>query len=80
MRRTQETMVGPEDLREALPRVDGVVKLPGLGSSVEIFRDRFGIPHVRAATEQDAFFAQGFVTAQDRLWHMEYDRKRGAGR
>ena len=80
MRRTQETMIGPEDLREALPRVDGVVTLPGLGSSVEIYRDRFGIPHVRAATEQDAFFAQGFVTAQDRLWHMEYDRKRGAAR
>ena len=80
MRRVQETMIGPEDLREALPRVDGVVKLQGLGSSVEIYRDRFGIPHVRAATEQDAFFAQGFVTAQDRLWHMEYDRKRGAGR
>ena len=33
-----------------------------------------------AENEHDAFFAQGFVTAQDRLWHMEYDRLRGSGR
>jgi penicillin amidase len=35
---------------------------------------------MKAESELDAFFAQGFVTAQDRLWHMEYDRRRGSGR
>ena len=47
---------------------------------MEIYRDSYGIPHVQASCERDAFFAQGFATAQDRLWHMEYDRRRGAGR
>jgi penicillin amidase len=47
---------------------------------VDICRDAWGIPHIRAENEHDAFFAQGFVTAQDRLWHMDYDRHRALGR
>ena len=39
-----------------------------------------GIPHVRAGTAHDAFFGQGFATAQDRLWHMEHDRRMAYGR
>ena len=35
---------------------------------------------MRAGSLADAFFAQGFVHAQDRLWHMEYDRRRAEGR
>ena len=68
------------DLKESLPRVTGTVKISGLEGEVQIYRDRLGIPHIRASSLHDAFFAQGFVTAQDRLWHMEFDRKRGAGR
>ena len=45
-----------------------------------MYRDRWGIPHVQATSTQDAFFAQGFVTAQDRLWHMDWDRRRALGR
>ncbi|MFN2614366.1 MAG: penicillin acylase family protein [Actinomycetota bacterium] len=48
--------------------------------SIEIFRDSLGIPHVRARTMRDAFFGQGFVHAQDRLWQMELDRRKAAGR
>jgi penicillin amidase len=48
--------------------------------AVEIFRDALGIPHVRAGSTHDAFFGQGYVHAQDRLWHMCYDRARAAGR
>jgi penicillin G amidase len=69
-----------DDLTAALPILDGPVALRGLTSSVEIWRDPDGIPHVDAATAADAFFAQGFVHAQDRLWHMEYDRRRAHGR
>lgn len=69
-----------EDLKSTLPRLTGSVHLEGLTESVEVYRDQYGIPHVRAANESDAFFAQGFVTAQDRLWQMEYDRRRGLGR
>ena len=39
-----------------------------------------GIPHVKASTSHDAFFGQGFATSQDRLWQMEYDRRRAYGR
>ena len=73
-------MVTHQDLKRALPQLDGTIRLDGLSAPVEVFRDAFGIPHIRAAGERDAFFAQGFVTAQDRLWQMESDRKRGTGR
>jgi penicillin amidase len=69
-----------EDLTKALPDVRGSVRVPGLQAEVEVWRDAEGIPHVRAASVHDAFVAQGFVHAQDRLWHMEYDRRRACGR
>ena len=71
---------GLGELTAAIPRLSGELSLKGLKSKVEIYRDNLGIPYVRAENEHDAFFAQGFVTAQDRLWHMEYDRLRGSGR
>jgi penicillin amidase len=68
------------DLQAALPDVTSTLHLPGLQQPVDICRDAWGIPHIRAENEHDAFFAQGFVTAQDRLWHMDYDRHRALGR
>ena len=70
----------PSDLQNALPDVTSTLKLPGLEKPVEVCRDRWGVPHLRAENEHDAFFAQGFVMAQDRLWHMDYDRHRALGR
>jgi len=52
----------------------------GLAAAVEVQRDPEGIPHVRAGSARDAFFGQGFVHAQDRLFQMEYDRRRAYGR
>ena len=68
------------DLKSSLPDTSGTVRLSGLDGHVDIFRDGFGIPHVRAGSAHDAFFGQGFATAQDRLWHMEVDRRRAYGR
>jgi penicillin G amidase len=67
-------------LRVTRPDVTGSVPVPGLRARAEVWRDPEGIPHVRAASVRDAFVAQGFVHAQDRLWQMEYDRRRAAGR
>ena len=67
-------------LTSALPDTSSPRTLPGMHSAAEIIRDRFGIPHVKAASSWDAFFVQGFVTAQDRLWHMELDKHRAYGR
>ncbi len=55
-------------------------RLRGLDGPVELIRDSWGVPHCRAVTEHDAFFAQGFAHAADRLWQMDYDRRRGLGR
>src|SRR3954467_15570718 len=56
--------------RGGLPQVDGTIRLRGLSAPVTVTRDRQGVPHIVAATADDLFFAQGFVTAQDRLWQM----------
>ena len=61
--------------RESLARIDGRVALAGLRDSVEVVRDRWGVPHIYARNIDDLFFAQGFVQAQDRLWQMEMYRR-----
>ena len=47
---------------------------------MEILRDAIGVPHCYADDEAEAFHAQGWVHAADRLWQMEYDRRRAVGR
>src|SRR5579875_1981127 len=51
-----------------------------LDGAVEIVRDALGVPHCSAASEHDAFFAQGWCHATDRLFQLEYDRRRALGR
>jgi penicillin amidase len=53
--------------------------VPGLQAEVEILTDRWGVPHIYARSADDAFFAQGFQAARDRLWQMDLWRKRGLG-
>jgi penicillin amidase len=67
-------------LRQSLPAWEGETRAAGLAARVEILRDRFGVPHIFAQSERDAYFALGFVHAQDRLWQMEMNRRVGAGR
>ena len=54
--------------------------LPGLEHPAEIVVDRWGIPHIRAQSQHDVFFAQGFNIARDRLYQIDLWRKRGLGR
>lgn len=61
--------------RQRLPQSNGRIHLPHLKNEVSIRRDRWGVPHIRAASRADLFFAQGFVHAQDRLWQMELNRR-----
>src|SRR6185295_7749521 len=67
-------------LRQSLPRVEGELSVPGLSRPVEILRDAYGVPHIFAASLEDAHFALGYVHAQDRLWQMEMNRRVAAGR
>lgn len=66
--------------KKALPQIDGTVIIKGIGKKVTVYRDRWGVPHIFADNAADMFFAQGYVTAQDRLWQMETRRRAGAGR
>ena len=63
-----------------LPRLDGTIQVEGLQGKVEVVRDAHGVPHIRAASLEDLMFAQGYVTAQDRLWQMDLSRRIAQGR
>jgi penicillin amidase len=65
--------------RSSLPRVDGQVRVEGLSAPVAVIRDAQGVPHIRAANLHDLVFAQGYVTAQDRLWQMDALRRAALG-
>jgi penicillin amidase len=56
------------------------VRVAGAQGPIDVLRDADGIPHVRAGSAADAFFGQGWAHAADRLFQMEYDRRRAYGR
>ena len=74
------TVIGYFLLTRSFPKVSGTLNVKGLTQEVKIYRDQFGVPHVTAQSEYDAFFAVGFTHAQDRLWQMELTRRVGMGR
>lgn len=51
------------------------VALPGLRDRVTIRRDERGIPYIEATNDEDLYFAQGYITASDRLWQMDLLRR-----
>ena len=63
----------------ALPQLDGTVNVDGLSAPVAVTRDGHGVPTIEAANLEDLFLAQGYVTAQDRLWEMDMTRRFAAG-
>jgi penicillin G amidase len=65
--------------RRPLPQLDGSVSVSGISSKVRVVRDEHGVPTIEASTLEDLFFAQGYVTAQDRLWQMDILRRAAAG-
>jgi penicillin amidase len=66
--------------RTTLPELSGSLSLEGLQQKVVVEREPNGVVHIRAQSDRDLFFAQGFVHAQDRLWQMDFQRRIGAGR
>ncbi|MCU0643570.1 MAG: penicillin acylase family protein [bacterium] len=65
--------------RESLAQTNGTIVVQGLNSSVQVYRDSYGVPHLFAKTEDDLFFAMGFVVSQDRLWQMDINRRAATG-
>lgn len=58
-------------LGRRLPVTSGELRVPGITSPITVRRDKWGVPHVDAATDADAFFAQGFCHGQDRAGQLE---------
>ncbi len=65
--------------RSALPDLDGPIPVAGISAPVSVNRDSHGVPTIEAATLDDLFFAQGYITAQDRLFQMDLMRRAAAG-
>ncbi|MGB2604171.1 MAG: penicillin acylase family protein [Candidatus Sulfotelmatobacter sp.] len=65
--------------RAALPQLDGTIQINGLSATTKVTRDNHGVPTIEATTPEDLFFAQGYVTAQDRLWQMDITRRFDGG-
>jgi penicillin amidase len=63
----------------ALTEQQQAIKIKGLKDRVTITRDERGIPYVEAKSDEDLYFAQGYVTAQDRLWQMDLVRRTARG-
>ncbi len=62
----------------SLPETSGTIKAP-IGAKAAIMRDARGVPHITAASWEDAIFLQGYVMAQDRMWQMDALRRMAAG-
>ncbi|MEW6735410.1 MAG: penicillin acylase family protein [Acidobacteriota bacterium] len=65
--------------RRFRPQTSGTLSLPNLLAPVEVWRDRWGVPHIFAENEHDLFCTQGYIQAQDRFWQMELNRRIALG-
>ncbi|MGY9002818.1 MAG: penicillin acylase family protein [Rhodospirillales bacterium] len=72
--------IGVTWLGTSLPQTTGEIQLEPLKSSVKVYRDTRGIPHIYASNLSDAYHALGFAHAQDRFAQMELMRRHGNGR
>jgi penicillin amidase len=61
-----------------LPQTSGQLQL-GVSAPGRIARDALGVPHIRAASIEDAVYLQGYAMAQDRLWQMDMARRQASG-
>lgn len=67
-------------LGDSLPSERSLLLTQGLSAPVSLVRDEHGVPHIRAASDSDAYFAIGYAHAQDRLWQLELQRRMARGR
>ena len=63
----------------AVAAPEQTIKVAGLAQGAEILVDKWGVPHIYAQSQDDAFFAQGFNAARDRLFQIDLWRRRGLG-
>jgi penicillin amidase len=69
-----------EYAKTALRPTEGRVEIDGLDAEAEVFTDRWGVPHVFAGSAGDAYAAQGYLHAAERLWELDFLRRAAQGR
>ena len=74
------TFAGAFLFYRAMPATSGAEKLPGLSADVRVWRDFYGVPHIFAASMDDAARTLGYLHASERLFEMEIERRVGQGR
>ena len=68
-----------DQITARVPATDGSRNV-SIQDKVELLRDRWGVPHIFAKTDHDLYFGYGYVMAQDRLWQLDYYRRKAMGR
>ncbi len=63
-----------------VPSTSGTSQIAGLSAETKVVRDAYGVPHIEAASHEDAARALGYSHAQDRFWQMHVLRRVAAGR
>lgn len=69
-----------QNMEEESFQYDQEIDLPGLTDKVTVHMDERGVPHVFAENDRDLYMAQGYLTARDRLWQMEFQVFAAGGR
>ena len=67
-------------ITKSFSSTSGTIRIEGIQAETKIYRDAFGVPHVIAGSDHDAYVAVGFLHAQDRLWQLELVRRAGQGK
>src|SRR5438552_7267818 len=62
-----------------VPQQSSSIQITGLRDRVTVRRDERGIPYIEAKNDEDLYFAQGYITASDRLWQMDLFRRTERG-
>ncbi|CEJ45145.1 penicillin acylase family protein [Xanthomonas citri pv. bilvae] len=73
------TALAPTAGRAAAAPNQATLTVAGLGQPAQIRIDRWGVAHLYAKTDNDAFFVQGFNVARDRLVQLDLLRRKGLG-
>ena len=68
-----------EEIKSRVPDFKKKRKVINVGT-LEIVRDQTGTPHIYANTAADLFYGYGFAMAQDRLWQLDYLKRKAIGR
>ncbi|WP_059104480.1 penicillin acylase family protein [Shouchella shacheensis] len=66
-------------LKKPIPETSGEHTLAGLHAPVNVYRDEQGVPHIEADNDEDLYYSQGYITAQDRMFQMDLSRRQASG-